>query len=273
MSESASSASVSGPKPKHKYQRENSTILSTTLEEEDSDEDYIDGDLDEDHDDGHSDDDDGDDGIVYIDEDESDVPLFPGEGKIGSHQVEEWQMLLTGDKAVPHALARPRVTRSERVSRGLNKRQRANGSRLSDTKTISPGYRALQFPNNFLEVRSGCLFCACCQSDIGLRKLSIEQHIRSATHKKNSLKKNSLISKRNAPNIEEAVDRIKNISTTKASSYRKMVCKGMLIGGVVSNSLTIEMLLVSGIFWRTEVGHLCQNEMLWTLFQSYWLKK
>ena len=125
--------------------KENSTILSTTLEEEDSDEDYIDKDLDEDDDDGDSDedDDDEDDEIVYIDEDESDFPLLPGEGKINSHQVEEWQLLLTGNKAVPNALARPRVTRSERVSRGSNKRQRANGSRLSDTKTISPGYRAL----------------------------------------------------------------------------------------------------------------------------------
>ena len=85
MSGSASSTSVKGPK--HRYMKENSTILSTTLEEEDSDEDYID----EDDDDGDSDEDDDDenDGIVYIDEDESDVPLLPAEGKFGSHQVEE----------------------------------------------------------------------------------------------------------------------------------------------------------------------------------------
>ena len=127
--------------------------------------------------------------------------------------------MFTGNKAVPHALARPRGTRSERVSRGLNKRQRANGRRLSDTKTIIPGYRALQYPNNYLEERSGCLFCACCQSDIGLRKLPIEQHIRSATHKNDSQKKKSLITKRKASNIEEAVDRIKNVSTTKASTF------------------------------------------------------
>ena len=65
-----------------------------------------------------------------------------------------------------------------------------------------------------------------------MRKLSIEQHIRSATHKNDSLKKKSLITKRKASNIEEAVDRIKNVSTTKGSSYRNMVCKAMLIGGV-----------------------------------------
>ena len=52
--------------------------------------------------------DDDDDNLVYIDDDEIDVPALPGEVIIDSKQVAAWQDLLGGIKSVPHALARER---------------------------------------------------------------------------------------------------------------------------------------------------------------------
>ena len=126
-----------------------------------------------------------------------------------------WQGLLGSIKAVPHALARERerVVRSKQPSKGSNKRQRIEGCRSSDTKHVSPASRVVQFPNNYLEVRSTRLFCACRQSNLALRKTSIQQHVPTSTHKKNMVKRQTMADVRRAPNIEEALSRTPNINT------------------------------------------------------------
>ena len=113
------------------------------------------------------------------------MPAFPCEISIDSTQVDAWHSLLGGNKAVPHVLSRERVIILKQACRGLNKRQRIQGSRTSDTKTISPAARVSQFENNHLEVRSSRLFCACCHSDLPLRKASIKEQIESETHRSN----------------------------------------------------------------------------------------
>ena len=87
----------------------------------------------------------------------------------------------------------------------------------------------MQFPNNYLEVRSMKLFCACCQSDLVLRKTSIQQHVLTSAHKKNMVKRQTTTDVRRAPTIEEALSRTPNINTLEARTYRTMVSRAMLM--------------------------------------------
>ena len=206
----------------HRYSKVKETIVSTKVDD--------DGDLDSDYsEEDYSDSEDDD--LEYVDERESDFPAKPGE-TIDSSQVKAWTQLLHGNQPVPHILARERVIRIDRPSRGLNKRQRSHGSRSSDTKTISAGFRVNQFPNNFLEVRSGRLFCSCCQSDIGLRKMSITQHLQNKSHRENEIKKKSLVKQRATTSIEESVEKMLTKNTVDSYSYRRIVCKALLIAGI-----------------------------------------
>ena len=101
MSSNAASNSSEGKKLNRRYERENPTVLRSTIREEDveSDENY---ENEETSDSGDDDD------AIYIDDDEIDVPALPGEVIIDSEQVAAWQGLFVGDKALPHALARER---------------------------------------------------------------------------------------------------------------------------------------------------------------------
>ena len=153
MSSSASTSASSAGSRKRRFEKENKTILSSVLPEDESDEDYVDEESDDSVDDEVID---GEHEIIYIDDDEVDIPSLPGESKIDSAQVDAWAGSLPGNKAVPHRLARE-IVRSEEKSRGMNKRQRLNGSRSSDTK-ISAASRVHEFPNEYLEARSGKLF-------------------------------------------------------------------------------------------------------------------
>ena len=170
MSSSASTSASSARSRKRRFEKENETILSSVLPEDESDEDYADEESDDSEDDEVID---GEHDIIYIDDDEVDIPSLPGESKIDSAQVDAWASSLPGNKAVPHRLARERIVRSEAKTRGMNKRQRLNGSRSSDTK-IPAASRVHEFPNEYLEARCGKLFCSCCQSDIVNRKSSIK---------------------------------------------------------------------------------------------------
>eukprot|EP00596_Hydrurales_sp_CCMP1899_P005209 CAMPEP_0119035962 /NCGR_PEP_ID=MMETSP1177-20130426/3286_1 /TAXON_ID=2985 /ORGANISM="Ochromonas sp, Strain CCMP1899" /LENGTH=724 /DNA_ID=CAMNT_0006994953 /DNA_START=56 /DNA_END=2227 /DNA_ORIENTATION=- len=226
MSASTGSTSVKGTKvTKRRYMKElGPTILSIVDDDEDdSDEDYDDEDV-------ECEELDEDDGEDYIDDDEE-IDL-PDDGEIDSQKVKEWQLLLTGNKAVPHALARERVTKRDRPSRGLNKRTREVGVNKSDTPSISASFRVNQYPDHFLAVRTGKLFCTCCNVEVAKRKQGIKQHIGSQKHKDGIVKKKALITQRQGSNIEDAVGRIPNINTIQASSYRTIVCKALLIGGV-----------------------------------------
>ena len=112
MSSNAASNSSEGKKLNRRYERENPTIPTSTIREEDveSDENY---ENEETSDSGDDDDGDDDDDVIYIDDDEIDVPALPGEVIIDSEQVAAWQGLFVGDKALPHALARERVVRAK----------------------------------------------------------------------------------------------------------------------------------------------------------------
>ena len=77
MSSTASSNSAEGKKLNRRYERANPTILTRTIREEDveSDEDYEN----EETSDSGDDDDGNDNDVIYIDDDEIDVPALPGE--------------------------------------------------------------------------------------------------------------------------------------------------------------------------------------------------
>ena len=113
----------------HRYSKVKETIVSTKVDDDDLDSDYCE----EDYSDSEDDD------IESVDEQESDFPALPGD-TFDSSQVKAWTQLLQGNQPVPHILARERVIRIDRPSRGLKKRQRSQGSRSSDTKTISAGF-------------------------------------------------------------------------------------------------------------------------------------
>ena len=86
MSSNAACNSSEGKKVNRRYARENPTILTSVIREEDveSDDNY------ETEETSDSEDDD-DDNLVYIDDDEIDVPALPGEVIIDSKQVAAWQ--------------------------------------------------------------------------------------------------------------------------------------------------------------------------------------
>ena len=98
MSSSASTSASSAGSRKRRFEKENKTILSSLLPEDESDEDYVDEESDDSEDDEVID---GEHEIIYIDDDEVDIPSLPGESKIDSAQVDAWAGSLPGNKAVP----------------------------------------------------------------------------------------------------------------------------------------------------------------------------
>ena len=115
MSSSASTSASSDGRWKRRFEKENNTIISSVLPEDESDEDYVDEESDDEVIDGEHE-------IIYIDDDEVDIPSLPGESKIDSAQVDAWARRLPGNKAVPHGLARERIVRSQERTRGMNRR-------------------------------------------------------------------------------------------------------------------------------------------------------
>ena len=126
MSSNATSNSSEGKKLNRRFERENPTILTSTIREEDveSDENYENEETSDSGDDDVGDDDD----VIYIDDDEIDVPALPGKVIIDSEQVAAWQGLFVGDKAVPHALAGESVVRAKQPSRGSNTNRKGMAS-------------------------------------------------------------------------------------------------------------------------------------------------
>ena len=109
MSSSASTSASSAGSRKRRFEKENKTILSSVLPEDESDDDYVDEESDDSEDDEVID---GEHEIIYIDDDEVDIPSLPGESKIDSAQVDAWARRLPG-------VAGPRLDRRTKGIRAI----------------------------------------------------------------------------------------------------------------------------------------------------------
>ena len=81
---------------------------------------------------------------------------------------------------------------------------RSDHSGASFVSGISPKQRDSEFPNEYLAVEAGKLFCSCCREELGTKKSSITYHIRSGKHKKSKDKK-----KEKSEEAETIVDHLK----------------------------------------------------------------
>lgn len=84
-------------------------------------------------------------------------------------------------------LARKRKIRSNHPP--VSVRRRINqGKSVHEPKSVSPGVRMSQFPNELLIVSNGILFCSACREPVSLKKSIIKLHIESQKHKTHKLK-------------------------------------------------------------------------------------
>ena len=60
----------------------------------------------------------------------------------------------------------------------VGKRQ-CRGIAISDPKSIDPSKCVQGFPNELLKVSGGKLFCAACREELGLKRSTIHNHMRS----------------------------------------------------------------------------------------------
>ena len=98
----------------------------------------------------------------------------------GSSSSEQPPSLLERLKApTAAAIARKRQTKTNPPPVG--KRQ-CRGNAASDPKTIEPSKRVQDFPNEQLKVSGGKLFCSACREELGLKRSTIQNHIRSLKH-------------------------------------------------------------------------------------------
>ena len=79
----------------------------------------------------------------------------------------------------PAAIARKRQTKTNPPPVG--KRQ-CRGNSVSDPKSVEPSKRVREFPNEQLKVSGGKLFCSACREELGLKRSTIQNHIRSKKH-------------------------------------------------------------------------------------------
>lgn len=63
----------------------------------------------------------------------------------------------------------------------VGKRQ-CKGTVASDPKSVEPKKRVREFPNEMLKVSAGTLFCEACREELGLKKSTIQNHVKSQKH-------------------------------------------------------------------------------------------
>ena len=82
--------------------------------------------------------------------------------------------------------------------------------------------------------------------------MSIKQHLQNKSHRENVIKKKSLVKQRDTSNIEESVGKMLTKNTVDSYSYRRLVCKALLIAGIsfqfleIKDSCTLRHLLEDG---------------------------
>ena len=62
--------------------------------------------------------------------------------------------------------------------------------------------------------------------------MSITQHLRNRSHRENEMKKKSLVKQRATSSIEESVGKMMTKNTVDSYSFRRIVCKALLIAGI-----------------------------------------
>ena len=86
---------------------------------------------------------------------------------------------------MPADISRKRQTKTNPPP--IGKRQ-CRGNTASDPRSVEPSKRVQEFPNELLKVSGGKLFCTGCREELGLKRSTIQNHIRSQKHD-NSKKK------------------------------------------------------------------------------------
>lgn len=81
-------------------------------------------------------------------------------------------------------IARKRITKTNPP---VGKRP-CRGSTSSDPKGIPPSKRVQDFPNEKLKVSGGKLFCTACREELGLKRSTVQNHVRSQKHESSKKK-------------------------------------------------------------------------------------
>ena len=77
---------------------------------------------------------------------------------------------------MPADISRKRQTKTNPPP--IGKRQ-CRGNTASDPRSVEPSKRVQEFPNELLKVSGGKLFCTGCREELGLKRSTIQNHIRS----------------------------------------------------------------------------------------------
>ena len=80
---------------------------------------------------------------------------------------------------------------SERHVSGRGSSTRKQGARLHDVKPDTLKKRVLEFPDQFLQVQGGHLYCVVCSTNVGSSKSDVTQHLKTIQHTRKVQQKNA----------------------------------------------------------------------------------